>query len=70
LINHLLVVDIKKRWKAEDVLSHAWILSRGNTKELPGDVGEYCKDVLRDLKAKKKQLAAEPLLISSQKKEN
>ncbi len=70
MIDHLLVVDIKKRWKAEDVLSHPWVLNRGNSKQLPEDVEEYCKDVMRDLKVKKKQLAAEPLLNPNQKKEN
>ncbi len=70
LIDHLLIVDTKMRWKAEDVLSHPWILSRGNTKELPKNVDEYRKEVFSDLKAKKKKSAAEPLFFSSHKKEN
>jgi serine/threonine protein kinase len=62
LINHLLVVDVKKRWKAEDVLTHPWILSNGNTKELPPNLQEYQKKMLNELKLKAKQYASEPML--------
>ena len=59
LINHLLVVDIKKRWKAEDVLIHPWILSQGNSKPLT-NYEEVKKEHLSSLKVKAKQYAAEP----------
>lgn len=61
LINHLLVVDVKKRWKAEDILIHPWILSYGNTKELPANLEEYQKKILNELKIKAKQYASEPM---------
>lgn len=61
LINHLLVVDIKKRWKAEDVLCHPWIISQGNSKPLPPNFEEYKKEHLNELKTKAKLFAAEPL---------
>ncbi len=60
LINHLLVVDIKKRWKAEDVLCHPWIISQGNSKPLPPNFDEYKKEHLNELRAKAKIYAAEP----------
>jgi hypothetical protein len=60
LIDHLLIVDIKKRWRAEDVLTHPWIVTHGNTKPLPSNFDEHRKDMLNDLKAKAKVYAAEP----------
>ena len=52
-------MDIKKRWKAEDVLIHPWILSQGNTKPI-GNYDEVKKEPLADLKQKAKQYQAEP----------
>lgn len=60
LINHLLVVDVKKRFKAEDVLCHPWIITHGNSKELPANLDEYRKELLSELKTKAKQYAQEP----------
>jgi len=60
LINHLLVVDIKKRWKAEDVLVHPWIVTQGNTKPLPANYDEFKKDYLNELKVKAQAYRAEP----------
>ena len=34
LIRHLLVVDTTRRYKSIDVLCHAWVLTRGNSKRL------------------------------------
>lgn len=64
LINHLLVVDIKKRWKAEDVLCHPWIVSQGNTKPLPSNYEEFKREHLNELRAKAKQYAAEPFFTN------
>jgi serine/threonine protein kinase len=61
LIDHLLVVDIKSRWKAEDVLLHPWIITQGHTKELPANFSEHRKQLLSELKAKGKQYASEPM---------
>jgi hypothetical protein len=60
LINHLLVVDIKKRFKAEDVLSHPWIITHGKSKEPPANYDEHKKELLNELKTKAKQFAQEP----------
>jgi hypothetical protein len=61
LINHLLVVDAKKRWKAEDVLCHQWILTLGNSKQLPPNFDDMRKDHLKKLREKQKTYAAEPM---------
>ena len=61
LINHLLVVDIKKRWKAEDVLTHPWIVTQGNSKPQPSNYEEHRREMLNDLRTKAKQYANEPL---------
>ena len=50
LINHLLVVDVKKRYKAEEVLCHPWIITQGNSKEMPPNLEEYRKELLNELK--------------------
>lgn len=60
LINHLLVVDINKRWKAEDVLCHPWIITQGNSKPLPPNFEEYKKNYLNELRSKAKLYASEP----------
>jgi hypothetical protein len=64
LINHLLVVDIKKRWKAEDVLCHPWILTQGNSKPLSAPYDEVRKEHLSELRTKAKQYMAEPFVTS------
>jgi hypothetical protein len=53
-------VDIKKRWKAEDVLTHPWIVSQGNSKPLPPNFDEHKKNLLDELKAKAHVYSAEP----------
>lgn len=53
---------MKKRWKAEDVLVHPWILSQGNSKPLGSNYEEIKKEHLSDLKVKAKQYAAEPFV--------
>ncbi len=63
LINHLLKVDAKRRWKAEDVLCHQWIITQGNSKPLPPNFEEYKKEHLAKLRAKCKQYAAEPFAV-------
>ncbi len=60
MINHLLVVDVSRRWKAEDVLLHPWIITQGNSKALPPNFEEYKKNYLNELRAKAKIYAAEP----------
>ena len=63
LIDHLLVVDVKKRWRAEDVLTHKWIVTQGNTRPLPSgsSYDEHKRELLIELKTKAKQYASEPM---------
>lgn len=63
LINHLLVVDAKKRWKAEDVLCHQWIITQGNSKPLPANFDDFKKEHTQKLKDKCKKYAAEPFAV-------
>ncbi|CAF0747474.1 unnamed protein product [Brachionus calyciflorus] len=60
LINHLLVVDKKKRWKAVDVLCHPWIITQGNSKPLPPKFDKFKEEYLKELADKAKIYAAEP----------
>ncbi len=56
------MVDIKKRYKAEEVLCHPWIVTHGNSKELPANFDEHRKEMLNELKTKAKQFSQEPFI--------
>lgn len=58
LIDHLLVVDPKKRMHADDILLHPWIMSTGQSK--PTGNTEELKAILRSkYDAKIKEYAME-----------
>lgn len=50
---------MKKRWRAEDVLTHPWIVTHANTQPV-ANYDEHRKQALDELKAKAKAYAAEP----------
>lgn len=62
LINHLLVVDKNKRWKAIDVLCHPWIVSQGNSKPLPAYFEKFKDDYQNELAEKARNYASEPII--------
>ncbi|CAH1775078.1 unnamed protein product [Owenia fusiformis] len=50
-IDHLIVVDKKKRFSAIDVLCHPWILSRGGADPLPDNLANFRENRREELKS-------------------
>ncbi|XP_077996554.1 serine/threonine-protein kinase DCLK3-like isoform X2 [Glandiceps talaboti] len=53
LINHLLVVNKDKRWKADEVLHHEWILNGGKTGDAPNLQREITLNLEKNFKNRK-----------------
>ena len=52
---------MRKRWKAEDVLAHPWIVSQGNSKTLPPNYEEFRHNFKLEVNRKTRIYAAEAL---------
>lgn len=63
LVEHLLVVDIKKRYTAQEVLCHPWILNGGDTMTMPDR--ETMDEMSREMKA---SLDAERISLEDSRK--